>query len=235
MTIHGIKLNLQKSLQIFIASVSFISIASFFALFFGYDKWVLGFAPSIIIFGLIGAFSVTKTIVYLSSIEGELEREDENALASKFQGIENVKGLFYILVPLIYGTVCLITGVLNYNILDMNIVNLPLTILILAITLVSIYFTLDHLSFSLFFISIVYGLTKTSKAKKVREDIADMFISDDYDVDKNIKKLIIKYVDRISWLESHLNAENEQEYKAKIASYQTIFNDLKDFIYGIDI
>jgi len=235
MTIIGIKNNLQKSLQVFVASIMFVTVISFFAIYFGYDKWILGFTPSIIIFGLIGAFSVTRAVIYLSSIEGELEKEDENAIADKFQGINGVKGLFYILLPLVYGTVYFISAILNVNILDFRIINLPITILLVVITALSIYYTLDHLSFSLFFISIIYGWTKASKVKKVREDIADMFISEDYDVDKNVKKLILKYVERIEWLESHLSPENEMEYKAKIASYQTIVNDLRDFIYGIDI
>lgn len=235
MTILSIKVNLQKSLHIFMASVFVIATLIFLSVYLGYDKWMIGFAPSIIILGLIGAFAVTRAIVYLSSVEGELEKEDNAEIAQKFQGIDGVKGLFYLLVPLIYGTTYIILGSCGYNIFDLSIYHPLLSVLLLGGILVIIYYVVDNLSFCLFFISIIYGWTKTSKVKKVSEDIADMFIAEDYDVDKNVKKLIIKYVERVQWLETHINEENMQEYKAKIASYQTIINDLKDFIYGIDI
>lgn len=235
MTIKNLKISLQVSLKKFIVCMAFISVFSFLSIYFNFDKWVLGFTPTIIFFCLIGSVLISKTIVFLSSIEGELEKADENAINEKFVGISGVQWLFYILVVFSYGVIFMLCGFYGINLWDWKIIHPIISLLLFIGTLLTVYFTLETLSFSIFFVSIIYGWTNSVKVRKVKDEIQNKRIAEDYDIDKNIKKLIEKYIDRIVWLENHISDENQSEYKSKIAAYQVIINDLKDFLYGIDI
>lgn len=235
MTISGFKAALQKSLKIFLLSMMFITVVTFFSLYYKVDSWIIGFSPSIMIFDLIGAFSVTKAIVYLSSVEGELEASDDSEINEKFRGIESVAWMFYIVVPMVYIAVYFITGIYDFNILCMNFFNPIISFILFIIIIVAIYLSIDQLSFCLFFISIIYGWTKSMKVQRINEKLSDLHIVEDYDVETNIKKLIKRYGDRIKWLENHINEDNIKDYKSKIEGYQNIINDLSDILYGIDI
>lgn len=235
MTISGFKAALQKSLKIFILSMMFITIVTFFSVYYHVDSWIIGFSPSIIIFDLIGALSVTKAIVYLSSIEGELEPSDDSEINEKFRGIESVAWMFYIVVPMVYIAIYVITGIYNFNLLSMNFFNPIVSLVVFIAILVAIYLSIDQLSFCLFFISIIYGWTKTMRVQKINEELSTLHIVENYDVETNIKKLIKRYGDRIKWLEKHINEDNISDYKLKIEVYQNMINDLRDILYGIDM
>ena len=233
--VSNLKLNLQKSLKYFFASVCFICIASFITIYFDTDRWILGFVPSIVGFSFIGALAVTRALVYMSSVADELEPSDETAINEKFIGINGVQGFLYAIVPLVWIIIAVGSYFTPYSILTLHIKNTLYSCGLFIAVFIALYFVIDNLSFVMFFISIVYGWTKTSKVKKIKDEIIDKNISEDYDVDGNVKKLILKYTERVVWLENHLNEENDLEYKAKIAAYQAMISDLRDFIYGIDV
>ena len=233
--VSNLKLNLQKSLKYFFTSVCFMCVVSFITIHFDTDRWVLGFLPSIVGFSFVGAFAVARALVYMSSIANELEPSDESAINEKFIGINGVQGFLYAIIPLVWIIIAVASYFTPYSILELNIKNSLYSCGLLIAIFIAFYFVIDNLSFVMFFISIVYGWTKTSKVKKIKDDIIDKSISEDYDVDGNVKKLIIKNTERVEWLENHLNEENDLEYKAKIAAYQAMISDLRDFIYGIDV
>ena len=235
MRVSNLKINLQKSLKYFLVSICFICVSGFVSLYFDTDRWVIGFIPSIVAFSLIGAFAVARAIVYLSSVENELEPADESAINEKFIGINGVQWFLYAIVPLVWIIVAVCSYFTPYSIIQFNSNNVLYSWGLLIAIFIAFYYVIDHLSFVMFFVSIIYGWTKTNNVKKIKDDIIDKTISEDYDINGNVKKLILKYAERVEWLEKHLNEENDLEYKAKIAAYQTIMSDLRDFIYGIDV
>ena len=116
---------------------------------------------------------------------------------------------------------------------DGESMNIIVTMVMVLVTLVLTYETLNKLTFVIFFVSIILGMTKGAKARKVIEEVKNIEISEDYDVDENIKKLICKYAERIDWYEKHL--KEESSYKGKIEAYESILSDLDDFVKGINL
>lgn len=235
MTITQLKNKLQKSLQVFLYAITFNVILTFVVIYFDIDKWVIGTIPAVILFSLIGSFTITKALVYLSSISEIRDSFCAEELEPRFNGVSGVSSMFYVLLFIIYITVFLILAYLGINIFDFKTINLMVTVCIFILQIVCIYFAVDHLSFVLFFISIIYGWTKTAKAKRTTNSIETKTFIEGYDVETNIKEIMKKYSDRIGWFESHLNEKNEAEYNAKIAIYQRVLNDINDIMDGIDV
>ena len=199
----------------------------------GFEKWIIGFIPTVILLSLIGSFIISKTIISLTSYDDEVEGLNEKELEHKFLGVEGVQKLFYVIVVMVYIGIYYITSLYGYNMFDGESMNIIVTMVMVLVTLVLTYETLNKLTFVIFFVSIILGMTKGAKARKVIEEVKNIEISEDYDVDENIKKLICKYAERIDWYEKHL--KEESSYKGKIEAYESILSDLDDFVKGINL
>ncbi len=236
MTIQNLKFALEKPLKIFTISICCTLLISVYCIYFGTDKWLLGLTPSILVFSLIGAAIIAKTLVYLSGLEMNVETEELRQMnESDFDGMKGVQSFLYLSVILIYVTTFIICSIYNYFLFDFVIMNIFFSLLVIAVTIIALYFVLNYLSFTIFFITMIYSWTAGYKARRASSKINDMKLNENYDIEGNIKKLILRYTDRISWLESHTSSENQSEYKARIIQYQTTINDLQDFLYNIDI
>lgn len=233
METYKIKYKLEKPLKSFVSYIVLASALLIYVILTGYEKWIIGFIPSIILLSLIGSFIISKTIITLSSYDNDVEGLDEKELEHKFLGVEGVQKLFYVIVIMVFIGIYYITSLYGYNMLDGKAMNIGITLVMLLITLVLTYETLNKLTFVIFFISIIQGMTKGAKARKVIEEVKYVEISKDYDVNGNIKKLISRYADRIDWYEKHI--KEDDAYKARIEVYENILSDLDDFIKGINL
>ncbi|MCR0315477.1 hypothetical protein MKA27_12980 [[Clostridium] innocuum] len=233
MEIYKIKYKLEKPLKSFVSYIILASSLLAYVIITGFEKWIIGFIPTVILLSLIGSFIISKTIISLTSYDDEVEGLNEKELEHKFLGVEGVQKLFYVIVVMVYIGIYYITSLYGYNMFDGESMNIIVTMVMVLVTLVLTYETLNKLTFVIFFVSIILGMTKGAKARKVIEEVKNIEISEDYDVDENIKKLICKYAERIDWYEKHL--KEESSYKGKIEAYESILSDLDDFVKGINL
>lgn len=235
MSIFSLKLRLQRSVQVFALAIVFATAIFFITIYYGTDKWILGLLPTIVILSIIGEFALARAIVRLTSLTGRIEGEEGDSFEDRFAGISGLNGLLYALVPLIYCTTFVCLYMIEVNMFDFVIVNVWVSVSLFVLTTYFLYKTINQLSFTLLFISIIYGWTDTAKANKLKRHIDEVVVPEGVNLSANFKKMAKKYTQRIDWLETHIDDNNRDEYKHKISIYQIILRDIEDIVNGIEL
>lgn len=234
MSIFSLKLKLQNSIQIFALALIYATAILFTSIMYGTDKWVLGFLPTIIVLSVIGEFALARAIVRLSSLSGSVEGEKDTKFQDRFAGINGLNGLLYALIPLVFCTMYLSLSALNINMFDFVIVHWGVSLSLLVVTGYFLHKTINQLSFTLLFISIIYGWTNIAKANKIKQHIEEATVPEGIDLSNSFKRLAKKYTKRIEWLENNITEQNKSEYNSKISIYQNVLRDFEDILNGID-
>ena len=102
MEIYKIKYKLEKPLKSFVSYIILASSLLAYVIITGFEKWIIGFIPTVILLSLIGSFIISKTIISLTSYDDEVEGLNEKELEHKFLGVEGVQKLFYVIVVMVY-------------------------------------------------------------------------------------------------------------------------------------
>lgn len=57
----------------------------------------------------------------------------------------------------------------------------------------------------------------------------------DYDFEKNIKKLINRYMNKIEWLNNNMNNDNKEEFEGIISGLKIAIHDFEDMMDGLNM
>lgn len=236
MTTSALKLKLEKSLEAFAVGIFLSTLLLFITVVLKINLWVYCFIPSLFMFSAIGAGIVTRSLVAFTRLKGKPIINAEE-FEEKFTGSAGVNSMFWVIVVIIALLVFLFTYIKGINLFNFRINAITVVLFLFDAVLLcwGMYNIVSQLSFVIFFISIIPTMfdrddTERHFYKKINDtDIIS------YDTDKNLKKLIKKYNERIMWLEMHMNAENEKEYKAKKYIYETCLRDIADILNKLDV
>lgn len=66
-------------------------------------------------------------------------------------------------------------------------------------------------------------------------NIKKMLIEEQYDYKKNLEHLRERYLNKISWLEKHINSDNQDNNMGLIDGLLTAIHDIEDMLNGLDV